>query len=118
MPLSEDWILRKNSSNKIFEENVTTYKNTLRQEAIIHKMLLTRHSQKQNFRKDTSPTPIKQNEEENLALCNNTQQCQVLRNPDKEVVPNTAITIIAKPNFHGATHNIIQERSVHSKTYS
>ena len=57
-----------------------------------------------------SPPPTKQSKETNLALCNTIplSSSKSERNPNKEVVSNTATTI-AKPNFQGAAHNTIQK---------
>ena len=61
-------------------------------------------------RKETSPLPTKQNKETNLALRNtiSPSSSKSERNPNEEVVRNTTTTI-AKPNFRGVTHNIIQK---------
>ena len=53
----------------------------------------------------------KQNKETNLALRDATisrSSSKSERNPNEEVIPNTATTI-AKPNLQGAAHNIIQK---------
>ena len=63
-------------------------------------------------RKDTDPSPTKQNKEKDLALRNTTAPSSSKSeiNPNDELVPYTEITI-AKPNFQGAAHNITQKRA-------
>ena len=99
-------LLRTNSSMKTFEENITMergYPQNFTNNALSEEV----------WTKDTSPPPMKWNKKTNLALHNTIPpgSSKSQRNLNEEVVPNTATTI-AKSNFQGAAHNIIQKRTL------
>ena len=82
--------------------------------AAIHKILLTTHSQKWGLNKGHKPSSNETKQKKtNLALHKTIPpgSSKSQRNLNEEVVPNTATTI-AKPNFQGAAHNIIQKRTL------
>lgn len=87
--------LETNSSNKTFEENITTFKKIPYAEML-----------------PTKPSSNKTKQKINLALCNTIPpSCSKSdRNPNGEVIATNTAPTIAKTNFQG-THNIIQNRA-------
>ena len=105
-------LLRTNSSNKSLKENITTLKRQLRERGYLQNFINNTLSEVKFQERTESLPPTKQNKETNLT-CRNTihsSSSKSQRNLNEEVVANTATTI-AKPNFQGAAHDIIQKGS-------
>ena len=97
---------------KHLKRTLLNLKTTLWREAI-HKILWITHSQKWSFKKGHKPSSNETKQKTNLALRNTIppSSSKSQRNLNEEEVPNTAKTI-AKPNFPGAAHNIIQKKTL------
>ena len=98
----------KTPQNKLFKQNI--WKKKEKKKNMENFINMQHNLRSEISRKDTSPPPTKQNKETNLSLCNTMlpSRSKSERNPNKDVVPNAATTI-AKPNFQGVAHTIIQK---------
>ena len=109
-------LLRTNSSNKTFEENITTFKKHLMERGYPQNVIKTLSEVR--FQ-DTSPLPTKQNKKTNLVLRNTIPPCSSKSQTNlNEEVPSNTVTTIAKPNLQRAAHDVIQKRGARLKTYS
>ena len=110
-------LLRTNSSDKTFEESITTFQKHLIERGYPQNFI-NNNLGSEISRKDTSPPPTKQNKETNLALRNTIppSSSKSEGNTNEGVVANTATTIASKLSRRRPYH--YTERGHHSKTYS
>ena len=106
-------LLRTNSSMKTFEESIIKFKKHLMERGYPQNFINNALSEVRFEQRTQALLQRNKTKKTNLALHNTIPpgSSKSQRNLNKEVVPNTATTI-AKPNFQGAAHNIIQKRTL------
>ena len=103
-------LLRTNSSIKALEENITKLKKPLLKRGYPQNFIQWQRTLRSEVStKDISSPPTKQNKKNESSLHNTMppSSSKSSRNLNEEVVPTT----IAKSNFQGTAHNIIQKRA-------